>query len=115
MSSTKTRQKYKRLYWIIKAVRKDFPVSLPIKVKRKKLKDLFGYASKGKKCYYIYIDEDLDRSVAIDTFIHEMGHILTWEISDTIVDHGQEWGKAYSRLYRWMEKSYFPKVDAGEI
>lgn len=114
MSMTQTRQRrYRRLSWVIRNIKKDFPLSLPLIVRRKKLNGMFGYASTGSKCYYIYIHQDLDQSVAIDTFVHEISHLLVDDKGYHTMDHGQEWGKMYSRVYRWMEKNYFPKLDSG--
>jgi hypothetical protein len=96
----------------MRQLRQEFPVDLPIKLKRRKLNGLFGYASRGSNNYIICIDNKLEPSVAVDTLLHEIAHILVWGAS---VDHGQEWGKAYSRIYRWAEKNYFPKLDAGDF
>ncbi|MCK9459728.1 MAG: hypothetical protein M0R80_08825 [Proteobacteria bacterium] len=62
-----------------------------------------------KKCkqFMIKIDHSLDEDAAILILLHEWSHILSWQARGD--DHGIEWGKAYSRIYRvylkdWIEK-----------
>lgn len=96
--------KYRHLYKLMKELRKEFPADLPIKLFRKKLTGFFGYTTKGKKYYSIYIDSRLNEDFATYILIHEILHCLSWDSQQ--IDHGIEWGKSYSRVYKFYEKRY---------
>lgn len=55
-----------------------------------------------KKQFYIRIDRNLDEEIAVNIVLHEWGHILSWNKPGD--DHGIEWGKAYSKVYRMYER-----------
>jgi hypothetical protein len=43
---------------------------------------------------------------AIDTVIHELGHVLSWQSRCV---HGKKWGLAYGKVYRIYEKEFLSK------
>jgi hypothetical protein len=101
MSTTVKRKSFKQINKIIREILEEFPSDLPIKVIKKKLTGYFGYITKSKKYYYIYIDSRLEESIMLDTVIHEIAHALT-----VLDQHSAEWGRAYSKIYRFYEKHY---------
>ena len=87
------------------------PPRLPVKVRRVRLKR--GIDGDCEKCvghYYIRINRNLSESEAIDTLIHEWAHALSWSIRGD--DHCDEWGKAYSRVYRVFLKDCLEPIIA---
>jgi hypothetical protein len=57
--------------------------------------------------FLIRIKNSLSEDQAIDTFLHEWAHILSWNIPGD--DHGAEWGKSYSKVYRIFLKDFVEK------
>lgn len=97
--------KYRHLYKVIQEFKDEFELELPLKVIREDApKHYFGYTTKGKKFFYIYINNVLNEDVAVYTFLHEAAHCLAWDRQ--IIDHGSKWGLAYSKLYRWYERRH---------
>lgn len=97
MNKTKWR---KLLWWL----RKNFSTDLPIIVRCKDKLSFYPNDSgicvrfenkyirieiSNKQCYYL----------KVDAIIHEWAHAITMK-DNTIEEHGNEWGKAYSRIYR---------------
>lgn len=54
--------------------------------------------------FRIRINRTLSPELAFEIFIHEMAHVLCWDQPGS--DHGPQWGKAYSRVYRAYLKEY---------
>ena len=54
--------------------------------------------------FLIRIKSELPEDVAIDTFLHEFAHILSWHKPGD--DHGIDWGVAYSKVYRIFLREY---------
>lgn len=104
MSVAARKRSFKVFNRFVKELKANFPTKLPIKIVRKDLGEYFGYCTKSKKYFYIYLDKSLDENTLIYVLIHEICHPLTW--NDQKVDHGQEFGKMYSRVYRFWEKFY---------
>jgi hypothetical protein len=97
--------KYKHLYRVIQEFKNEFETELPIKVIRKDIpKHYFGYTTKSKHFFYIYLSNSLNEDVAVYTFLHEATHCLTWNVQ--IVDHGAKWGLSYSKVYSWYERRH---------
>jgi hypothetical protein len=42
---------------------------------------------------------------AIETALHEWAHVIAWDLCSAD-DHCDEWGKAYSRVYRAFLKEF---------
>lgn len=96
--------KYKQFYKVVKAIRQEFPTDMPVIVRRKRLRNHFGFCSQGKKNYYIYIDDRLEQSLAIYFYIHEISHARTFDIQ--LKDHGAAWAKENGKIYAWYEKKF---------
>lgn len=101
MSTAAKRKSYKEVNRITRDILRAFPPDLPVRIIKKKLNGYFGYVTKSKKCYYIYIDSGLTQAIYLDTAIHEIAHCLT-----VLDQHSIEWGKSYSRIYKYYEKHY---------
>lgn len=57
--------------------------------------------------FLIRINKDLPEHEAIETFLHELAHCHAWLLEEDV--HGDEWGKAYSRVYRAFLKEFLEK------
>lgn len=101
MSTTVKRKSYKEINRVARAILKEFPTDLPVRIIKKKLNGYFGYITKSDKYYYIYIDNRLSEAVTLDTLLHEICHALT-----VLDQHSAEWGRVYSKLYRFYEKNF---------
>lgn len=109
MSTTEKRKSYKLLNQVIRELRKEFPPDLPVKVIRKKLYDHFGFSTRGKKYYYLYLDSSLGEDVSIYIAWHEWAHLRTWD--DQNIDHGTAWALEYGRIYKCGEKFLAQLID----
>lgn len=96
--------KFKHFYKAIKAFRKEFPTDLPVIVRRKRLKNHFGYCCQGKNYYYIYIDDRLGEELAVYFLGHEWAHARTFDIQ--LKDHGVAWSKENGKIYAYYEKTF---------
>lgn len=96
--------KHKKLYSILRGLRVEYPLDKPLIVRRKKMRHHFGWASQGEKSYYIYLNHQLDESLAIYFLLHEYAHCRVYDVQ--FKDHGQAWAKEYGRIYAWYEKIY---------
>lgn len=101
---------YKHFYQVIKELREEFPPDLDVIVKRKRLKDLIGVASRGAKHYYIYIDSTLDEDMAVYSLLHEWAHVYPYMMVG--IDHGRDWAIRYAKIYRAYEKRHLKEVKA---
>ena len=65
-----------------------------------------------KSQYLIRIKKTYDEDHALDVFIHEYAHALSWEKESH--EHGIVWGRAYSRVYRiylkWLLSDGFKRI-----
>ena len=93
--------KYKKA---LRILRKNCFIDQPVSVRRVKMCNDGDCGYRNKK-FYIRINNSLSETESIDALIHEVGHILAWHKEGD--DHGLEWGKAYSRVYRIFLKNYF--------
>jgi hypothetical protein len=90
---------------VVRRMKRLCPPEHPVKVRRLKLKDaLDGYCSFKDDKFLIRINRGLEEHEAIETFLHELAHTHAWDISRD--DHSDEWGKAYSRVYRAFLKEF---------
>lgn len=48
--------------------------------------------------FLIKVAGKLPEYYAVDVLLHEAAHVLSWDKDDD--DHGLNWGKAYSKVYR---------------
>jgi hypothetical protein len=78
----------------------------PIYVRRSKISDnLDGYCTKLTNRFEIRINRQLPLYVSVDVLLHEVAHAMAWD--KDIDDHGDNWGKAYSKIYRIFLREYF--------
>ena len=97
---------------VVRVVKKEFPC-YQVKVERRKVKKII-YADCEKKSdgsFRIRICPTLNENHAIDIFIHEFAHVIAWDKPGD--DHGYEWGKAYSKVYRVYVKKYVNIVNGN--
>lgn len=94
---------------LVNGIKKHFPECkvcvrhLPISAK------LYGDCLKlDDGSFRIRINKQLSKDLAFEIFMHEMAHALCWEQPGS--DHGPQWGKAYSRVYR----AFLKETSASE-
>lgn len=93
---------------LIRFLKKNFPADLPVRVRRRKLsKALDGYCKLKDDYYLIVICKEAPEHEAVDTLLHEWAHTLTWDKCPKD-DHCNEWGIAYSRIYRMFVNDFLP-------
>lgn len=91
---------------IVRLLKKLCPVDQSVNVRRVPLPDdLDGDCQLKNGKFLIRINKNLPEHEAIETFLHEYAHAHAWD--ETKDDHSDEWGKAYSRLYRVFLKEVF--------
>jgi predicted SprT family Zn-dependent metalloprotease len=82
--------------------RKNFPVK--VYIRRVKLNgDDWGSTDRiryYRKSFHICIDSKLDDVASVMVLLHELAHALSWTKDKHPSDHGPEFGRAYSRVYR---------------
>ena len=90
---------YKDLYSFSKFLKNNFNLQYPVQIIRTTLpKDKDGECGLTNDKFIIKIKKSLPEYYSIDVLIHEYGHALSWEKEKD--QHGLEWGKAYSKIYR---------------
>jgi hypothetical protein len=95
----------------VKFLRAACPADLPVNVRRTKMSDaLDGDCSFRKEQYHIRVNRTLPEHEAIETLLHEWAHAVAWDRCHDD-DHCDEWGKAYSRIYRAFLKEF---IDGTE-
>ena len=67
-------------------------------------KDREGDCDLCKRKFIIRIDKKLPEYFALDVLIHEVAHALSWNKDKD--EHGLNWGKSYSKVYRIFLKHY---------
>jgi len=91
---------------IVRLLKQKCPLDHPVSVRRVALSDeLDGDCQWKVDRFLIRINRNLPEHEAIETFIHEYAHAHAWDITKD--DHSDDWGKAYSRLYRTFLKEFF--------
>lgn len=85
---------------VIRFLKRELPPYYPVSVRRLRLSDsLDGDCQlKGEK-FLIRINRNLSEHEAIEVALHEWAHALAWWRCP-LDEHCDEWGKAYSRVYR---------------
>lgn len=98
MSNLNEKRWRKLLYWL----RKNYPADLPIYVRTKNKLTLFpdysGVCIRYDTKIIVEINKNQSFALKLDAIIHEWAHAITLT-NTTKKDHGDEWGKAYSRIY----------------
>lgn len=94
---------YRRVVIFLK---KKFPQKYPVSVRRTAISNLYdGDCSIKNKTFKIRINKKLPEYAAIDTLLHEYAHCVAWD-KCSCEEHCNEWGKAYSKLYRAFLKEF---------
>lgn len=69
-----------------------------VSIRRVKLPDwVSGECDKKGKKFFVTINNKSPEAEQIQTLIHEVAHMIAWDDPD---DHGNKWGKAYSKVYK---------------
>ncbi len=97
-------QTFKRFIGLLK---KECPPSLPVKVRRVRTpKDVDADCQQKPDHFLIRVDRTLEEHEAIEALVHEWAHALIWEHTR---EHTNEWGKAYSKVYRILLREILVK------
>ena len=90
---------------VVRKMKRLCPPKHPVSVRRVRLpKHLDGECQFKDDQFLIRIDRELEEHEAIETFLHEFAHAHAWEFCENT--HDDEWGKAYSRVYRSFLKEF---------
>ena len=90
---------------LVRFLKSRCPPDLPVKVRRVKLGfSIDGFCDFKEDHFLIRINRTLKEHEAIETLVHEWSHTLAWNPDKD--EHCDEWGKAYSRVYRIFEKEF---------
>jgi len=99
------KQKWQKL---LRWIRRKFPPPHQVAVKCEPLEDygLITYYidETGKPSFVIHINTKLKYSDKAYTLLHEWAHLLVWFGADHDIDHSDEWGLCYAKLYRAYER-----------
>ena len=91
---------------VIRFLKRACPVDYPVSVRRLRLSDrLDGDCQFKDDHFLIRINRKLVEHEAIETALHEWAHVIAWDLCSAD-DHCDEWGKAYSRVYRAFLKEF---------
>lgn len=91
---------------VVRLLKQKFPLEFPVNVRRLQLSKLDGDCQLKNNSFLIRIDRDLEEHEAIEVVIHEYAHAIAWDRCHNDL-HCDEWGKAYSRVYRCFLKEFF--------
>ena len=94
----------------LQLLKKKCAPNWPITVRRSKLPDdTDGDCQFKVDHFFIRINKNLTDGESVDALIHEFAHTHAW--SDSLEMHNDEWGKAYSRIYRIVLKDLLDKSE----
>ena len=97
----------KNFYKAIPYIKSISTSKLPIKVRRKYIKEnMNGFCTKKDGYFLIVIDKSLSEEHAIDILLHEIAHADSWSEG---INHDLDWAIAYRRLYQLWE-NYLDQV-----
>lgn len=98
------RNSYRR---ILKELRELCPPLVPVKTRRRPLKDCMGYTTlihndDGLPTHFVLtIDSRLSWEATWTTLVHEWAHCQAWHQDHRAIDdHGPEFGIAYANIWR---------------
>lgn len=63
--------------------------------------DCFDPVSSG---FVIRIDRSLEEQAAMDSLIHEVAHMLSWDEYCAGIDHGPKWARKHRLCYKVYER-----------
>ena len=79
-------------------------VKKKVVVRRKRTGEAFdGDCQLVKGVFQIRVNHKLPEYYAVDIFIHELSHAVAWSER---IDHGPQWGIAYSKIYRMFLRKF---------
>lgn len=89
----------RRQEWLAltRQLRRDFPVSCPIHIRRVWVKQCEGATTFDGRVYRIRIKASLPWPAQVDALIHEWAHMLC---IDHAYNHEEQWGVTHAQLYR---------------
>lgn len=91
---------------VIRFLKKTCPTLYPVSVRRLRMSDSFdGNCQFKGDSFLIRINRTLPEHEAIETLLHEWAHVIAWDRCPDD-EHCDEWGKAYSRIYRTFLKEF---------
>jgi hypothetical protein len=87
------------------------PPEHPVSVRRLKLSERLDGDCQFKEGHFrVRINRNLPEHEAIETLLHEWAHTIAWDKCHSD-EHCDEWGKAYSRVYRAFLKGFIDNKD----
>lgn len=93
---------------IVAWLRKTFPVSSPVVVKRYPAKKNHGMTRYDGRKFYIRIDSNQETSGQLDTLLHEWSHAVAM---DEAYSHKERWAQIYGLIYTAFEKADDPETN----
>ncbi len=103
--NVRKRKSYRKL---LRELREICPPLVPVRTRRRKLKDCMGYtslthSSEGDELplyFVITLDIDLSWEATWQLLVHEWAHCLAWRQDHAnVTDHGAEFGLAYAQVW----------------
>jgi hypothetical protein len=103
-------------YEVVKLIKEKLPLDCPVHVRRTATPQSISgdcWYDKPKKRFLIRVNNKLPQFWAIDVFIHEYAHALSWK--DDKEDHGESWGIAYAHVYRTLLEHWYMTPDDEKV
>lgn len=94
--------------WTVAWLRKHFPVSAPVVIKRYPAKKNHGITRFDGKKFYIRIDSKQESAGQLDTLLHEYAHVVA---IDEAYSHKDPWARIYGAIYNAFEKKNDPETN----
>jgi len=94
---------------VVSLLKRKCPAKYPVHVRRVTLsrhKD--GDCQFKDDKFLIRINRELEEYMAIEVFLHELAHVLSWDENKDA--HHKGWGVAFSRVYRIFLKEFLDKI-----
>ena len=94
----------KRLRYLLRSLRQDFPTDLPVRVRRiEHSKHFFGDCALISDAYYLIRINKKHPAYAQEVMlVHEWAHARTWDPKARL-DHNHRFGREFGRLIRWYQ------------
>lgn len=85
------------------------PTDRPVRVEVVPISSHWADYNRERTHYLIRLSARMDRDSMVETLAHEWAHAVAWDASR--VDHGEAWGRAYSRCYRVVVEGWRPRTS----